>query len=67
MDIGKKATQQDDPWLLALDREYVNKLCFLDDISLRHKLYRICLIAFLAEHKNTLCQLGRHNGTCAYS
>jgi hypothetical protein len=46
MDIGKKATQQDDPWLLALDREYVNKLCFLDDISFRHKLYRICRIAF---------------------
>jgi hypothetical protein len=44
--IGKKVTQTDDPWLIDLDREYVNKLCFLDDISLRHKLYRICRIAF---------------------
>jgi hypothetical protein len=44
--IGKKVTQTDDPWLLALEREYVDKLCFLDDISLRHKLYRICRIAF---------------------
>ncbi len=36
--IGLKVVQADDPWLLALDQEYVNKLCFLDDISLRHKL-----------------------------
>lgn len=44
--IGLKVTQSDDPWLLLLDKEYVNQLCFLHDISLRHKLYRICRIAF---------------------
>ena len=44
--IGLKVAQADDPWLLTLDEEYVNKVCFLDDISLRHKLYRICRIAF---------------------
>ena len=44
--IGLKVTQSDDPWLLLLDKEYVHQLCFLHDISLRHKLYRICRIAF---------------------
>jgi hypothetical protein len=38
--------QSDDPWLVELDREYVGKLCFLYDISLRHKLYRICRVAY---------------------
>jgi hypothetical protein len=38
--------QFDDPWLVELDREYVGKLCFLHDISLRHKLYRICRVAY---------------------
>ena len=45
-EVGLKATQMDDPWLVTLDREYVNKLCFLHDISLRHKLYRIFRIAY---------------------
>ena len=45
-EVGLKATQMDDPWLATLDREYVNKLCFLHDISLRHKLYRIFKIAY---------------------
>jgi hypothetical protein len=45
-DVGLKATQMDDPWLVTLDSEYVNKLCFLHDISLRHKLYRIFRIAY---------------------
>jgi hypothetical protein len=44
--IGLKVTQSDDPWLVLLDKEYVHQLCFLHDISLRHKLYRICRIAF---------------------
>ncbi len=43
--VGLKAMQSDDPWLVKLDREYVGKLCFLHDISLRHKLYRICRVA----------------------
>jgi hypothetical protein len=34
--IGLKVAQTDDPWLLALDQEYVDIVCFLDDISLRH-------------------------------
>ena len=54
--IGKNVKQTDDPWLIDLEREYVNKLCFLDDISLRHKLYRICRIAFCLNY-----------GTCASS
>ena len=44
--IGLKVAQSDDPWLVALDEEYVGKVCYLHDISLRHKLYRICRIAF---------------------
>jgi hypothetical protein len=45
-EVGLKATQMDDPWLVTLDREYVNKLCFLHDISIWHKLYRIFRIAY---------------------
>ena len=44
--VGLTATQIDDPWLVMLDAEYVGKLCFLNDVSLRHKLYRICKIAY---------------------
>ena len=44
--IGLQAAQSDDPWLVTLDKEYVNTLCYLHDISLRHKLYRICKIAY---------------------
>ena len=44
--VGLKAMQSDDPWLVELDREYVGKLCYLHDISLRHKLYRICRVAY---------------------
>jgi hypothetical protein len=44
--VDLTATQIDDPWLEMLDAEYVGKLCFLNDVSLRHKLYRICKIAY---------------------
>jgi hypothetical protein len=44
--VGLTACQVDDPWLVLLDADYVGKLCFLHDISLRHKLYRICKIAY---------------------
>lgn len=44
--VGLRIAQEDDPWLIMLDQEYVDKLCFLHDISLRHKLYRICRIAY---------------------
>ena len=44
--IGLQAAQSDDPWLLDLEKEYIGKFCFLNDISLRHKLYRICKIAY---------------------
>ncbi len=47
--VGLTATQIDDPWLVMLDEEYVGKLCFLNDVSLRHKLYRICKIAYCLE------------------
>jgi hypothetical protein len=36
-----------------LDAEYVGKLCFLYDISLRHKLYRICKIAYWYSTRKT--------------
>jgi hypothetical protein len=44
--IGLKVAQSDHPWLVALDEEYVGKICYLHDISLQQKLYRICRIAF---------------------
>ena len=44
--IGLKVAQSDDPWLIDLEREYVGQYCFLHDISLRHKLFRICKIAY---------------------
>jgi hypothetical protein len=44
--VRLKAMQSDNPWLVELDREYIGKLCFLHDISLRHKLYRICRVAY---------------------
>ena len=36
---------------MALDEEYVGKICYLNDISLRHKLYRICRISFWSSTK----------------
>jgi hypothetical protein len=43
-----QAQQTDDPWLLFLTKEYVGKICFLNDTSIaeRHKLYRVCNIAY---------------------
>ena len=46
------ATQTDDPWLLFLTKEYVGKICFLNDIAERHKLYRVCSIAYWTSTKN---------------
>ncbi len=43
--VGQQAAQSDDPWLIDLEREYIGQYCFLHDVSLRHKLYRICKIA----------------------
>jgi hypothetical protein len=43
---GLTATQVDDPWLVLLEEEYVGKLCFLNDVSLRRKLFRICKIGY---------------------
>ncbi len=56
--IGLQAAQGDDPWLMTLDKEYVNTLCYLHDISLRHKLYRICKIAYWPSTK-TRYELGK--------
>jgi hypothetical protein len=47
-----KATQADDPWLLFLTREYVGKVCFLDNIAERHKFYCACNIAYWTSTKN---------------
>ncbi len=46
-----QATQVDDPWLIFLRREYCGKICFLHDIAERHKLYRVCNIAYWASTK----------------
>jgi hypothetical protein len=44
--IALMVAQTDDPWLITLEKEYVGQYCFLHDISLRHKLYRICRISY---------------------
>ena len=46
-----EATQADDPWLLFLTQEYVGKICFLHDVAERHKLYRVCNIAYWTSNK----------------
>ena len=49
--VCQKAAQGDDPWLVFLTEEYVGKICFLDDIAERHKLYRVCKIAYWTSNK----------------
>ena len=49
--VAIKATQGDDPWLVELTDEYVGKFCFIHDIAERHKLYRICKIAYWTSTK----------------
>ncbi len=49
--VAIKATQGDDPWLVYLTDEYVSKICFLHDIAERHKLYRVCKIAYWTSTK----------------
>jgi hypothetical protein len=46
-----QATQTDDPWLIFLTTQYVGKICFLHDIADRHKLYRVCNIAYWTSTK----------------
>ena len=46
-----QATQGDDPWLVHLTKEYVGKICFLHDTAERHKLYRVCNIAYWTSTK----------------
>jgi hypothetical protein len=36
--VGLQVAQCDDPWLIDLEHEYIGQLCFLNDVSLRHKL-----------------------------
>jgi hypothetical protein len=38
-------------WLVLLTDEYVGKICFLNDIAERHKLYRVCKIAYWTSTK----------------
>ncbi len=47
-----QAQQTDDPWLLFITKEYVGKICFLNDIAERHKLYRVCNIAYWTSTKH---------------
>ena len=49
--VAIKATQGDDPWLVFLTDEYVGKICFLNDIAERHKLFRVCKIAYWTSTK----------------
>jgi hypothetical protein len=49
--VAIKATQVDDPWLVYLTDEYVDKICFLHDIAERHKLYRVSKIAYWTSTK----------------
>ncbi len=50
-EVCLQAAQADDPWLLFLTNEYVGKICFLHDIAERHKLYRVCNIAYWTSNK----------------
>ena len=45
-EVCLQATQADDPWLVFLTNEYVGKICFMEDIPERHKLYRVKNIAY---------------------
>jgi hypothetical protein len=45
------ATQEDDPWLLFLEKEYVLQLCFLYDIAARHKLFHVAKISYWPSNK----------------
>jgi hypothetical protein len=49
--VSVTAAQGDDPWLVFLTDEYVGKICFLNDIAERHKLYRVCKIAYWTSTK----------------
>jgi hypothetical protein len=49
--VSVTAAQGDDPWLVFLTDEYVGKNCFLNDIAERHKLYRVCKIAYWTSTK----------------
>jgi hypothetical protein len=50
-EVCLQATQTDDPWLLFLTKEYVGKICFLNEIAERHKLFRVCNIAYWTSNK----------------
>ena len=50
-EVCLQATQSDDPWLLFLTKEYVGKNCFLNDIAERHKLFRVCSIAYWTSNR----------------
>ena len=50
-EVCRQATQTDDPWLVFLTNEYVGKICFLNDIAERHKLFRVCSIAYWTSNK----------------
>ena len=45
------ATVADDPWLVFLSDTYLGKICFLNDIPERHKLYRVANIAYWTSNK----------------
>jgi hypothetical protein len=46
-----QATQEDDPWLVFLTERYIGKICFINDIPERHKLYRVANIAYWTSNK----------------
>ncbi len=50
-EVCRQSTQTDDPWLIFLTNEYVGKICFLNDIAERHKLFCVCSIAYGTSNK----------------
>ena len=44
--MSAAARQRDDPWLLFLEEQYLQKLCFLYDSPARHKLYRVAAVSY---------------------
>ncbi len=44
--MSAAARQRDDPWLLFLEEQYLQKLCFLYDSPARHKLFRVAAVSY---------------------
>ena len=45
-EASRLALQTDDPWLVSLTEEYVGRFCFVSELPLRQKLFRISKISY---------------------